>query len=95
MPHAASPTSPAERAKLLKRLARIAAAREPGRGARPKQALRRPPADPTRWRRQLTLGRAGGARLAQVLARLDGGIAAPAPRRSRDRARDLEPPTVL
>lgn len=80
--HAAASTSPAERAKLLKRLARLAAAREDDVTAleRWEQTLRASPSDPdalvalaglyehaSRWKE-----------LAQILERLDGGKPLPA-----------------
>ncbi|MDX2088094.1 MAG: hypothetical protein SFX73_09595 [Kofleriaceae bacterium] len=81
--HAAASTSPAERAKLLKRLAKLATARGDLMAAldRWEQTLRASPSDPDalaalselfekveRW-----------AELAQILERIDGGKALPAP----------------
>jgi Tfp pilus assembly protein PilF len=81
--HAQSATSPAERAKLLKRLARFAEAREDDVGAldRWEQTLRTSPSDPDALNALSSLyDRAQRwAELAQVLERLDGGKPLPAP----------------
>ena len=94
--HAAASTSPAERAKLLKRLARIAAAREDHAAAleRWEQTLRTSPADPDALAAlaQLYEHAERWPELAQVLERLDGGRPLPAPGtpEAAIRARDLE-----
>jgi tetratricopeptide (TPR) repeat protein len=94
--HAAASTSPAERAKLLKRLARIAAAREDEVGAleRWEQTLRTSPADPDALAAlaQLYERAERWPELAGVLERLDGGRPLPAPGtpEAAVRARDLE-----
>ncbi len=92
--HAAASTSPAERAKLLKRMARLAAARNDDMAAldRWEQTMRSSPSDPdalvalselyeraSRW-----------PELAQILERLDGGKALPAPGTSEAAIRALE-----
>ena len=81
--HAAASTSPAERAKLLKRLARIAAEREDEVGAleRWEQTLRASPADPDALAAlaQLYERAERWPELASVLERLDGGRPLPAP----------------
>jgi tetratricopeptide (TPR) repeat protein len=81
--HAAASTSPAERARLLKRLAKLATAREDDVAAleRWEQTLRASPSDPDAL---AALGelydRAGRwAELVQILERLDGGKPLPAP----------------
>jgi tetratricopeptide (TPR) repeat protein len=94
--HAAASTSPAERAKLLKRLARIAAAREDHVAAleRWEHTLRASPADPDALAAlaQLYERAERWPELAQVLERLDGGRPLPAPGTAEAaiRARDLE-----
>lgn len=94
--HAAASTSPAERAKLLKRLARIAAARDDEVTAleRWEQTLRASPADPDALAALVQLYERAERwpELAQVLERLDGGRPLPAPGTpdAAVRARDLE-----
>ncbi|HMG19775.1 MAG TPA: tetratricopeptide repeat protein, partial [Kofleriaceae bacterium] len=94
--HAAASTSPAERAKLLKRLARIAVARDDDVGAldRWEQTLRASPADPDALAAlSQHYDRAGRwPELAQVLERRDGGRPLPAPGtpEAAVRALDLE-----
>src|SRR5262249_50761963 len=94
--HAAASGSPAERAKLLKRLARIAAAREDHVAAleRWEQTGRTSPADPAAVAAlsQLYDRAERWVELAQVLERLDGGRPLPAPGTAEAavRAVDLE-----
>ncbi|TMQ19167.1 MAG: tetratricopeptide repeat protein, partial [Deltaproteobacteria bacterium] len=94
--HAAASTSPAERAKLLKRLARIAAARDDQAAAleRWEQTIRTSPADPEALAQlsQLYERAERWPELAQVLERLDGGRPLPAAGtpEAAVRARDLE-----
>jgi tetratricopeptide (TPR) repeat protein len=94
--HAAASTSPAERAKLLKRLARLAAARDDEVAAleRWEQTMRASPADPDALAAlaQLYERAERWPELAQVLERLDGGRPLPAPGtpEAAVRARDLE-----
>ncbi|MGN6106001.1 MAG: tetratricopeptide repeat protein, partial [Kofleriaceae bacterium] len=80
--HAAASTSPAERAKLLKRLARLAAAREDDVAAldRWEQTLRASPSDPDALAALAELYQRAQRwpELAQVLERLDGGKPLPA-----------------
>jgi len=75
--HAAASTSPAERAKLLKRLAKLAAAREDDLTAldRWEQTLRASPSDPDALAAlsQLYEKTERWAELAQILERIDGG----------------------
>ena len=81
--HAAASPSPAERAKLLKRLAKLAAARQDDMAAldRWEQTLRASPADPDALAAlsELYEGAERWPELAQVLERLDGGRPLPAP----------------
>jgi tetratricopeptide (TPR) repeat protein len=81
--HAAASTSAAERTKLLKRLARLAAARQDDMAAldRWEQALRGSPADPDALAAlsELYEGAERWPELAQVLERIDGGRPLPAP----------------
>ncbi|HMG55958.1 MAG TPA: hypothetical protein VK601_20810, partial [Kofleriaceae bacterium] len=94
--HAAASSSPAERAKLLKRLARIAVARDDEVSAleRWEQTLRASPADPDALAAlsELYEGTERWAELAQVLERRDGGRPLPAPGtpEAAVRALDLE-----
>ena len=94
--HAAASTSPAERAKLLKRLARLAAARNDDVAAleRWEQTMRSSPSDPDAllalselYERAQRWGE-----LAQILERLDGGKPLPPPGtpEAAIRALDLE-----
>ncbi|MGE0867210.1 MAG: tetratricopeptide repeat protein [Kofleriaceae bacterium] len=75
--HAAASTSPAERAKLLKRLAKLATAREDDVAAldRWEQTLRASPSDPDALAALAALYERNErwAELAQVLERVDGG----------------------
>ena len=81
--HAAASTSPAERAKLLKRLARIAVERGDELAAleRWEQTLRASPADPDALAALSALYERAERwpELAQILERLDGGRPLPAP----------------
>jgi tetratricopeptide (TPR) repeat protein len=81
--HAAASTSPAERAKLLKRLAKLAVAREDDVAAldRWERTLRASPSDPDALAALGTLYERAERwpELAQVLERLDGGRPMPAP----------------
>src|SRR6185295_8650439 len=81
--HAAASGSPAERAKLLKRLAQIAVAREDHVAAleRWEQTVRTSPSDPEALAALSVLydGAERWAELASVLERLDGGRPLPAP----------------
>ncbi|HEX2684962.1 MAG TPA: tetratricopeptide repeat protein, partial [Kofleriaceae bacterium] len=81
--HAAASTSPAERAKLQKRLAKLATARRDDVAAldRWEQTLRASPADPDALAALSELYEAAERwpELAQVLERLDGGRSLPAP----------------
>jgi tetratricopeptide (TPR) repeat protein len=94
--HAAASSSPAERAKLLKRLARLAAARQDDMAAldRWEQTLRASPADPDALTALSELYEVAERwpELAQVLERLDGGRPLPAPGTTEAavRALDLE-----
>jgi len=94
--HASASSSPAERAKLSKRLARLAAARGDDLAAleRWEQTLRASPADPDALAAlsELYEGAERWAELAQVLERLDGGRPLPAPGtpEAAVRALDLE-----
>jgi tetratricopeptide (TPR) repeat protein len=94
--HAAASGSPAERAKLLKRLARIAVAREDHVAAleRWEQTLRTSPSDPDALAAlaQLYERAERWPELAQVLERLDGGRPLPQPGtpEAAIRALDLE-----
>jgi tetratricopeptide (TPR) repeat protein len=80
--HAAASASPAERAKLLKRLARLAAARQDDLAAldRWEQTLQASPADPEALAALSELYERAGRwpELAQVLERRDGGRPLPA-----------------
>jgi tetratricopeptide (TPR) repeat protein len=94
--HAAASTSPAERAKLLKRLAKLATARDDDMAAldRWEQTLRASPADPDALAALSGLYEAAERwpELAQVLERRDGGrpLPAPATPEAAVRALDLE-----
>jgi len=81
--HAAASSSPAERAKLLKRLAKLATAREDDVAAleRWEQTLRASPSDPDALAAlaELYARFERWPELAQVLERLDGGRPLPAP----------------
>jgi tetratricopeptide (TPR) repeat protein len=94
--HVAVSTSPAERAKLLKRLARLAIVRQDEVAAleRWEQTLRASPADPDALAALAGLYERAErwAELAQVLERLDGGRPLPAPGtpEAAVRALDLE-----
>jgi tetratricopeptide (TPR) repeat protein len=81
--HAAASSSPAERAKLLKRLARIASERDDQLAAleRWEQTLRASPSDPDALTALAALYERAERwpELAQILERLDGGRPLPAP----------------
>ncbi len=81
--HAAASTSPAERAKLLKRLAKLATERQDDVAAldRWEQTLKTSPSDPDALAALSELYERVGrwAELAQILERLDGGRPLPAP----------------
>ncbi len=81
--HAAASTSPAERAKLLKRLAKIAVARQDDASAldRWERTLRASPSDPDALAALASLYERAERwpELAQVLERLDGGRPLPQP----------------
>ncbi|MBA3392412.1 MAG: tetratricopeptide repeat protein [Deltaproteobacteria bacterium] len=92
--HAAASTSPAERAKILKRLARIAAAREDDMTAldRWEQTMRASPSDPDALAALCSLYERAERwpELAQIFERLDGGKPLPPPATPEAAMRALE-----